>query len=200
MRAWIGSISMTLGVVGCATSPDCPPAGAPTVAAAADVDEGTEPAQEPTDEAPVILLVRHAEKASDGTPDPPLTERGVRRSECLARMLEGFAPTHLLATQYQRTAATLRPLAAASGREIAVIEAQDEAAWSRTLSELPPGARAVVAGHSNTLPGWIASLGGRLGDLDAKGNIPDDDYDRLVHVVRHGPGQATSYTLAYCTE
>lgn len=198
---------MFLLVVGCATSPDCPPTVAPAAAESPEVAEApTGPAQvdaEPNTEpnvAPVILLVRHAEKAADGTSDPPLTDRGLRRAECLAGLLARFEPTHLLATQYQRTQATLRPLAAASSLEIAVIEAKDTAAWEQTLAELPTGARAVVAGHSNTLPGMVAALGGRLDGLNMLGNIPSDDYDRMVHIVRAGSGPGAIYTTAYCTE
>ncbi|MCA9710518.1 MAG: histidine phosphatase family protein [Myxococcales bacterium] len=201
MRAWWTSLVLVVACGGRTHAPDCPSVAeltAPEPRAQtegeleADVAGPVEPA--------VILLVRHAEKAADGTPDPPLTARGVERAECLAQRLSAFGPTHLLATQYQRTAATLQPLARATGLEIVVIEAQDHAGWARALAELPPGARAVVAGHSNTLPGLVAALGGRLEGLDAKGNIPDDDYDRLVHMVRHEPGRATSYTTAYCAQ
>lgn len=193
MRSWLGAISMGVVMMGCGRAPDCPPTRTPAPTELRGEDHA--PA-----EASVILLVRHAEKAADGTPDPPLTERGVRRAECLARLLGGFEPTHLLATQYQRTAATLEPLAAAAGLEVVVMPAQDGAAWERALTQLPPGARAVVAGHSNTLPAWVVGLGGRLDGLDAKGNIPDDEYGRLIHVVSRGSDQVTSYTTAYCTE
>ncbi len=190
-------------LAGCARSPDCPPSEVPQASAVSQTTESTpadEPAAEPAAAPMVIMLVRHAEKAKDGTPDPPLTERGVRRAQCLARLLDGFGPTHLFATQYQRTAATIAPLAEASGISVTTIEAQDGPGWGQALGELPAGARVVIAGHSNTLPALVSMLGGQLDRLDPKGNIPDDDYDRLVHVVHDGSRLVASYTTGYCTE
>jgi broad specificity phosphatase PhoE len=166
-------------------------------------EPATAGAAEPDATAPVapvlLLIVRHAEKADDGTPDPPLTEQGRERAACLAALLHGFSPTHLFATTYQRSRSTIEPLATATGLSPTIIEAKDAAAWQRALRELPPGSRAVVVGHSNTLPPLVAALGGRTSGLDAEGNIPHEEYDRLVHVVAYGPGLATSYDTRYCT-
>lgn len=208
MRLRLGLLSIVVSVLGCARAPDCPPTEAPAPVptaneASAHGSNGSPAVRdsaEPPADAAVILLVRHAEKAKDGTSDPPLTDRGVRRAQCLARLLGSFAPTHLLSTQYQRTAATLQPLAEISGVEVVVIPAQDGAGWEQALAQLPPDSRAVVAGHSNTVPIWVDGLGGRLRGLDAEGNIPHDEYDRLVHIVRDGSGRVTTYSTAYCTE
>jgi len=191
------ALTLCLGAaLGCAARSDCPPTVVAPASSAAAPAPVAEPAAMPT----VVLLVRHAEKADDGTPDPPLTERGQQRAACLAAMLHDLAPTHLLTTDYQRTRATLEPLAAATGLQPVVIDAKDAAAWSQALAELPPGSRAVVAGHSNTLPRLVAELGSRLSALDPQGNVPDDDYDRLVHVVVEGPGRAVAYTTTYCAD
>ncbi len=197
MRRWLALFPSMMLAAGCAAAtPTCPepsnppesPGGTPP--AAIEAEAPSAPA--------VVLLVRHAEKASDGTADPPLTERGVQRAECLAGMLSDLEVTALYATQFQRTQATLSPLAAALGQEITIIQAQDDAGWTRMLESLEPGARIVVAGHSNTLPGLVDSMGGRLPGLDDEGNIPHDDYDRMVHVIRRGDGSMTHYTTRYC--
>lgn len=190
-------------VAGCSTRSDCPATATPAEAPSA-LRSPAEPAviheheAEATAAPVLVLMVRHAEKADDGTPDPPLTEQGRERAACLAALLDDFAPTHLLATTYQRTRATLEPLATATSLVPTIIDAKDDAGWQRALRELPPGSRAVVVGHSNTLPAWVAALGGRVSNLDAEGNLPHDEYDRLVHVVAFGPGQATSYDTRYC--
>lgn len=202
MRLRLGALLSLVLVAGCAPRSDCPPAVAPSEAPSA-LRSPTEPAASKSEAeaaaAPVlVLMVRHAEKADDGTPDPPLTEQGRERAACLAALLDDFAPTHLLATTYQRTRATLEPLATATGLVPTIIDAKDAAGWQRALRELPPGSRAVVVGHSNTLPAWVAALGGRVSNLDAEGNLPHDEYDRLVHVVAFGPGHAMSYDTRYC--
>lgn len=202
MRARLGLVLSISLLASCASRADCPPAAPPPEPPSALRTPAEPPATTgatASATAPVlVLMVRHAEKVEDGTPDPPLTERGRERATCLAALLQGFAPTHLLTTTYQRTRATLEPLAAATGLRPTELDAKDDAAWQRVLRELPAGSRAVVVGHSNTLPGLVAGLGGRLPGLDAEGNLPHDQYDRLVHVVVYGPGQATSYDTSYC--
>jgi len=149
----------------------------------------------------IVVFVRHAEKAADGTPDPPLTERGQRRAECLATLLAPFEPDRLLSSEYQRTRSTVAPLARVTGLEPAVIEAGDFTAWTAALRELPPDSRVVISGHSNTIPAWTSALGVELSGLDDKGNIPHDDYDRLIQVVLDAEGHAlASTTIAYCKE
>lgn len=195
---------------GCASQAKC--GGGASTAPTAVEPAATEPAEAPiapeADEADaavapptVIIFVRHAEKQSDGTRDPALTERGERRAECLGRLLKPFEADHLFSSPYARTRATIAPLAAASGLEPKVVDAGDLATWTSTLQGLPAGSRAVVAGHSNTIPALVGALGSSLSGLDDKGNIPDDDYDRMVQVSIDGQGRVhSSYTLAYCTE
>ncbi|MCH9682186.1 MAG: histidine phosphatase family protein [Deltaproteobacteria bacterium] len=204
---WASSLALVglLGLLGvtpmaCAAGSKCPPQAAVDPTAATESAPTAEASAAPeVSVAPVVmLLVRHAEKASDGSADPPLTDEGRTRAQCLATLLQDLSPTHLFATQYQRTRATLEPLAAASGHAVTVIEAQDGAKWTQAFDALPPGSRVVVAGHSNTLPQWVAGLGGSLSALDDKGNIPHDEYARLVHVVRDGQGEVVVYTTDYC--
>ncbi|MEX1364188.1 MAG: phosphoglycerate mutase family protein [Nannocystaceae bacterium] len=188
---------MGLALTGCATAPPCPepePAWA----------SGTSPSPATPTPAPaaatVVIFVRHAEKASDGTSDPPLTARGQRRAECLAALLDPFEPDTLLSSEYRRTQATLAPLARATGATVETIEAGNAEAWATALQQLPAGARVVVSGHSNTLPAWVAALGTRLESLDPEGNIPHDDYDRMIHVIVGEGRAAVSFETAYCVE
>jgi len=147
----------------------------------------------------VVLMVRHAEKGDDGTPDPPLSKAGEARASCLATMLTPFAPDHLFATEYRRTQATLGPLAEATGQEIEVHSASDADGWVQLLRDLPSGSRAVVAGHSNTVPGLLQALGGAPSGLNKKGHLPHEEYDRLVHVMLDAKGRViSSYRVSYC--
>jgi phosphohistidine phosphatase SixA len=200
MLARLGPSVLTLALVaGCAARTDGRQPGPPSARRSPEAPPA--PAAHADSDALasfVVLMVRHAEKADDGTPDPPLTERGRERADCLAAHLQGFSPTHLFTTPYRRNRATLEPLVAATGLPPLVLDPKDATAWQRALRELPPGARALVVGHSNTLPALVTALGGRLTHLDSEGNLPHDEYDRLVHVVVHAPDRATAYSTKYC--
>lgn len=138
-----------------------------------------------------VFFVRHAEKAQADPADPSLSEAGRERAELLARTLANAGVTHLFATQHRRTALTLEPLAQALELEVTVIDARDGSSQLAALRALPPGAVAVVAGHSNTVPAMVAGLGGALGGLtDGQhgGVLAEDEYDRLVAVVLPPPG------------
>jgi phosphohistidine phosphatase SixA len=184
-------ISLAL-LVACGTPESPAPSEGP--ASTATREDGAD-----VERAATVFFVRHAEKAKDGTPDPPLTDAGHERAQCLVDVLKQTNPKRLLTTQYQRTRQTLDPLATAFGRKTEVIPADDTAAWLETLRGLSPGSTTVVAGHSNTLPQLIGELGGRLHDLDDDGNLPSYEYDRLFVVTLDRAGRATStHTLQVC--
>ena len=186
----LGGLALVLAA--CSPRPEATPTVAPSAAAAPSVGDAPT-----TDEPRTIVFVRHAEKASDGTQDPPLTEVGEMRAQCLVTMLRSFGATHVFATEFVRTQATVEPLAEAVDLSVEVISAADAHAWSRALEGLPPGARAVVAGHSNTIPALVQALGGEAGELDDDGNIPHDEYDRMIVMVR-GSGPAATSVFEYC--
>jgi broad specificity phosphatase PhoE len=201
----LGLLLSLVLVAGCASWADCPQATTPEPVSAPRTDalpEATPP--DPIDDQAraaaevTILLVRHGEKADDGTSDPPLTERGRERAACLAEQLVDFAPTHLFATPYRRNRETIEPLAAATKLVPTVIDPKDGDAWQRALRRLSPGSRAVVVGHSNSLPGLVTALGGELSGLDGEGNLPHDQYDRLVLVVRYASGRSMTFETSYC--
>jgi broad specificity phosphatase PhoE len=58
-----------------------------------------------------VVIVRHAEKASDTDPDSPLSEAGRARAEALVHQLVPFRPDVLVVSQRRRTAETFAPLA-----------------------------------------------------------------------------------------
>jgi phosphohistidine phosphatase SixA len=149
------------------------------------------PPTEPRDAGPstVIALVRHAEKAQDGSKDPPLTEAGRARAECLADVLEPLRPNALWATPFQRTRDTLKPLADRTARRVEVMPALEVERWADQLRALPPGSKVVVSAHSNTIPAIVLALGGKPGPLDDSGHIPHEEYDRMLWVVLDASGE-----------
>jgi phosphohistidine phosphatase SixA len=184
----------------------CSPAGASAPPPAADAPAAVVPASpqpSATRAAPTtVILVRHGEKATDDPKDPSLSPAGEARARALAAMLAGAGVTHCFASEFRRTQATLRPLAAAIGLEISVVPAADPQALVAALRQLPPGSVAAVAGHSNTVPALVTALGGSVrGTVDSPAGpaLPDDAYDRMfvVHVPAAKDEPSTTLELRY---
>lgn len=124
----------------------------------------------------VVYLVRHAERAEDGTNDPPISEAGQARARLLAEMLKDAGVTHIHSTDYERTRQTGRPLSDASGIEMTSYDPRDLDGFAAHLRATP--GRHLVLGHSNTTPALVQALGGSPGEP-----IDEFEYDRLYIVV-----------------
>lgn len=135
-------------------------------------------------EASVVYLVRHAERAEDGTNDPPISEAGQARAELVAEMLRDAGITHVHSTDLKRTRSTGMPLAEAAGLEIRSYSPRDLAAFAHTLWQTP--GRHLVLGHSNTTPDLVDALGG-----DSYSPIEEMEYDRLYIVTLTSDGAST---------
>ncbi|MCE2455191.1 MAG: histidine phosphatase family protein [Gemmatimonadetes bacterium] len=131
--------------------------------------------QEATDEAVVVYLARHAERADDSR-DPPLSPEGVARVEALLHVLTDAGLTQVHTTDLRRTRQTADPLAKAHDAPLAVYDPFALAAFAELLKATP--GRHFVSGHSNTTPALVRALGG-----DPHGEIAEDEYDRLYVVV-----------------
>jgi broad specificity phosphatase PhoE len=149
-------------------------------------------------DATVVVIVRHAEKATDDPRDPTLSAEGQARAEALAATLAGAGLDAAYATQYRRTRLTAGPAAAAAGIEVQVrpIDATTmptyEADLVRDLRALPPGSTALVVGHSNTVPALVEALSGQ----DAA-DMPETEFDRYTVILLPASGDARVFTLRY---
>ncbi|MGC1242759.1 MAG: histidine phosphatase family protein, partial [Chryseosolibacter sp.] len=65
-----------------------------------------------------FILVRHAEKADDGTDDPDLTREGEGRALKLAFMLKDTEIDAVYSTDFRRTKNTAKPLAEIRNLEV----------------------------------------------------------------------------------
>jgi len=137
-------------------------------------------------ETPVtVFLVRHAEKETN-VADPPLTEAGRDRAELLAGLLADAGITTIFTSQYNRTQQTAAPLAKRLGLTVTVVPGKDLDALLAKVRALPPGARALIVGHSDTVPALAHRLtGAKVAELT------DADYDRLYVATfgKHGDGE-----------
>jgi 2,3-bisphosphoglycerate-dependent phosphoglycerate mutase len=121
----------------------------------------------------VVVVVRHADKANDGTDDPPLTPAGVERAARLAGVLGTGGPTlgidAIFISQYRRSAATAEPLAAKLGIPVIKVPADDLKTLEHRVRSDFHGQRVLVVAHSDTIPEIVKALGGGVvvPELDA---------------------------------
>jgi len=140
-------------------------------------------------ESTVVFLVRHAERAENGTPDPPISAAGTARASLLAEMLRDAGITHVHTTDYRRTRATGRPTADLAGLSMEVYDPRNLERFAARLTSTP--GRHLVLGHSNTTPSLVEALGGDPGDP-----IEELEYDRL-YVVTLASGSVQTVLLRF---
>ena len=141
-------------------------------------------------DAVVIYLVRHAERADDGTRDPPLSEDGRARVRALRHVLADAAITHVHTTDLKRTRDTAQPVADDHGVSLSIYDPFDLAGFAASLRATP--GNHLVSGHSNTTPSLVQALGG-----DPRGEVDEGEYDRLYVVVVSPSGPAVTTLLRY---
>lgn len=125
----------------------------------------------------VVFVVRHAEKDSTGTEDPPLSQIGRRRAEQLAT-IAGLAEISVMFTsQFRRTRETAAPLARKRELVPVTVPAGDLEGLARAIKSRQ-GENILVVAHSNTIPQIISKIGG-VGIA----SIQDDQYGDLFVVV-----------------
>ncbi len=115
-------------------------------------------------QASLVILVRHAEKATGGD-DPGLTMEGWTRAEALVKALSCVKLDGVITTRYQRTRLTAAPVVKAQQLEpVEVAASRDITAHAAEVASLvnamPAGSAVLIVGHSNTLAPIIAALGG----------------------------------------
>jgi len=141
-----------------------------------------------------IYVVRHAEKAApDATmnSDVNLSAAGQARAQALKQTLSADKLSAVYATQYKRTQQTVQPTAADKGLSVNIYQAAAGNTLLDTLSKIR-GKKYLVAGHSNTVPSMIRSLGLTL---SFTGDIPENDYDNLF-VIRVKWGSTKTIRVA----
>lgn len=127
-------------------------------------------AQDP--EVTTVVLVRHAEKQDDGTPDPSLSEIGKKRALRLKEIVSQLRPEQFFSTAYKRTRQTLEPAAGAT--PIQVYDPGSQTSFASRLASLK-GPTVLVAGHSNTIPALVNLL---LGS-SVYPALEESQYDRV---------------------
>jgi broad specificity phosphatase PhoE len=124
-----------------------------------------------------IYIVRHAERLNQ-SPDSPLSTEGVGRAYRLRDMLRSAGVTHIFTSDLARAIETAKPLADALRLAPQQLPGAQLQALVSRLAALKPPDRALVVGHSNTLPELLRALG-----ITTPVTIADNDYDNLFVVI-----------------
>lgn len=149
-----------------------------------------------------ILLVRHAERAAEGT-DPPLSPEGTARAAELVRVLADVEIHAAYSSQFRRARDTAEPLAKSRGLDVRTddVDGGDLPGWARAfaarLLERHAGQVVLVSGHSNSVPPLIEALGVRPAPPIAHHAYDDlfivtvdDGRARLLHLHYGAPSVA----------
>lgn len=163
-------------------------------------------AQQTAEPVTTVFLVRHAERAEEPRQDPPLTEKGVARSEALARLLSTAGVKAIYTSQFARTKLTAEPLAKQLGitatplslkispsNPRAIADESTKETVAKILSHA--GGSVLVVGHSNSIPDVIKMLGG-----DVVPTIDEKKFDDLFVVTVYATGKAKVTHLKYGSE
>jgi phosphohistidine phosphatase SixA len=142
-----------------------------------------------------VIVVRHAEKASETHRDPPLSERGVARAAALDSVLEHARVVAIIVTPYRRNLETAAPIARRHMITPTVIPVEGGvAAHAYAVAKAARGHDGVVlvVGHSNTVLPIVRALGGpTLPDLC------DASYAQLFTVAPSPGGAARMIRSQY---
>jgi len=126
--------------------------------------------------APVIFVVRHAEKANTTDKDPDLSPEGQKRANALAHILRDSQIASIFVTELKRTQETAAPTATAARVAPTVVPANDIAGLVGKLRAL--NGNALIVGHGNTIPDLLKAVG-----IATPVSIPDDDYTEIFVVL-----------------
>jgi broad specificity phosphatase PhoE len=144
-----------------------------------------------------IVLVRHAEKQVGAIDDAPLTPEGELRAARLAQMFgdaEAFGRIgNIYVSDTRRSQQTAAGLAQRLSLTPIVVDAKSSSDLARRVLHDNRGSRALIVGHSNTVPQLVTELAGAE-------NVPaigDEEFDTLYVVTVPTIGHASVLRMKY---
>lgn len=159
-------------------------------------DKNTIPDIIPDNDATVFIVVRHGEKM-DNSKDPHLDSTGLKRAQTLQLILSKIALHNIYATPYNRTKETVKPTADSKNQQVheyspkmPFIDLAD------SLLSANKGKKALIAGHSNTVPAIVKALG----KSDMEIAITEDSFDHLYIIIIPKKGTPVIKSFKYGQE
>ncbi len=144
------------------------------------------------DDLTTFILVRHAEKANDGTNNPGLTAEGTDRANRLSVLLAKADIGAIYSTPFKRTRNTVSPLASLKGLDVEEYNPRGRE-FINSMYEKYKGKTIVVSGHSNTTP-VVANI--LLGNKQFE-NLSESEYDKIFVVTISSIGKGTVTLMSY---
>lgn len=145
-----------------------------------------------------IILLRHAEKDLSGgadNPDPVLSAEGEQRAQRLVRAIKKYKPRVIYSSNYQRTRATVTPLAEKTVRGYRLpIQQYDHRKLDEFVSRLlaSNAKTIVIAGHNTTTPA-LANLLVKQNEYKALG---ESEYNK-IWIIEIKKGKAKAKIVEY---
>ncbi len=127
----------------------------------------------------ILLFVRHAERAEDGTRNPPISKEGNERALNLYKAVSGYNISAIYSTPYKRTMMTAQPTAEALGLKIQEYGLQGVDAFLKKVIAENKGKTVLIVGHSNTTPSLTNMV---LGDERFE-QLDETEYGDLFVVI-----------------
>lgn len=127
-----------------------------------------------------VYIVRHAERRTDITPDPPLTTEGENRAIALKDHLLNKNIGSIFSTDSLRTRSTAQPLADALNTKI-IIYPKGTSPVVNSQLPLHDGKSILIVGHSETILDIFRSIGASPDLVSISGN----DFDNLLIATVH---------------
>jgi broad specificity phosphatase PhoE len=136
-----------------------------------------------------IYIVRHAEKAMDGSKDPALTSVGEDRAKTLATVLRNRKIERVYATETKRAEGTARPLADLMRKP--VLHYSNDTMPQFIIRVLDSAVNTLIVGHSNTILKILLDMG--LNSTIKE--IGDNEYDNMFIVSLRNQNGRVGYTM-----
>jgi broad specificity phosphatase PhoE len=125
-----------------------------------------------------IYVMRHL-NTEPGTRDPDLTAEGARTAAALAGWFRDERPVAIFVTDFRRTRETVAPLATGLGLTPQVYDPGDVPGL--VARARAAGGPVLIVGHSNTVGGIVAALGGT-----SPGELGHDEFGDIWRVAPDG--------------
>jgi len=147
-----------------------------------------------------FFLVRHAEKADDGTRDPDLATVGYERAAELAYVLRNTELDAVYDTPYKRTRLTAKPAADSHKLKVETIQSLKIDDLKNFLDDVIAkhrGGNILIVSHSNIVPVLIKLILHEEFDVREIENINDSVFDDLFVVSFNKRETARVLNLKY---